>query len=118
MRHALLICALASGLAGARVAAAASDDENGVRVVVADTCTRVDRAQLSRLLNIEQRRDTDSNVEQARVSVVCEGDAVTLRVEERGDGSLPRARTLKAADVAGEVGARVLALAAIELLNA
>lgn len=118
MRHAVLICALASGLVGARAAAAAPGDDSGVRVVVADTCPRVDRAQLSRLLNIEQRRDAGSGVEQARVSVACEGDAVTLRVEERGDGSLPRARMLRAADVTGEVGARVLALAAIELLNA
>ena len=118
MRHAVPICALALGLVGARAAAAATGDDSGVRVAVADTCTRVDRAQLSRLLNIEQRRDADSGVEQARVSVACESDAVILRVEERGDGSPPRTRTLRAADVTGEVGARVLALAAIELLNA
>ena len=117
MRLAVLICALGLGLAGARTAAAATGDA-GVRVEVAEACTRVDRAQLGRLLNVEQRRDTDSGVEQARVHVSCEGEVVTLRVAERGDASLPRTRSLKASDVGGEVGARVLALAAIELLNA
>jgi hypothetical protein len=90
----------------------------GVEVEVAAACTRVDRAQLTRLLNIEQRRDASAGVQQARVSVTCDGDVVTLRVEERGDVSLPRTRTLSVADVTGEVGARVLSLSAIELLNA
>jgi hypothetical protein len=100
-------------LAAARPALAA-----GVEVEVADACTRVDRTQLTRLLNVEQRRDANAGVQQARVSVTCEGDVVTLRVEERGDVSLPRTRTLSVADVTGEVGARVLSLSAIELLNA
>lgn len=84
---------------------------------VADGCQSVDRAQLSRLLRIEQRRDASQGVQQARVSVSCDGAVVTLQVEERATGALPRTRSLAAADVAGEVGARVLALAAIELLN-
>lgn len=84
---------------------------------VADGCQGVDRAQLSRLLRIEQRRDASAGVQQARVSVSCDGAVVTLQVEERGNSALPRTRSLAAADVAGEVGARVLALAAIELLN-
>jgi hypothetical protein len=113
VRQRPLISALALGLAAARPAAAA-----GVEVEVADTCSRVDRAQLTRLLTIEQRRDASAGVQQARVSVTCEGDVVTLRVAERGGVSLPRTRTLSAADVAGDVGARVLALSAIELLNA
>jgi hypothetical protein len=69
------------------------------------------------LLRIEQRRDASAGVQQARVSVSCDGAVVTLQVEERGKSALPRTRSLAAADVAGEVGARVLALAAIELLN-
>lgn len=85
---------------------------------MAEECARVDRAQLSRLLNIEQRRDASSGVQQARVNVTCEGDVVTLRVEEKGDVSLPRTRTFAASDVAGDVGARVLSLSAVELLNA
>jgi hypothetical protein len=112
-----LLCApaLALGLMGARAVWAA---ENGVEVEVAEACTRVDRAQLSRLLNIEQRRDASALVRQARVSVTCEGDVVTLQVVAKADDSPPRIRTLAAADVAGEVGARVLSLSAIELLNA
>ena len=89
-----------------------------MRVDVAEACTHVDRAQLGRLLKVEQTRDTHSGVEQARVNVSCADDVVTLQVEERGEVSLPRTRSLKASDVGGEVGARVLALAAIELLNA
>ena len=116
MRQAVLIGALGLGLAGARTAAAAQSDA-GVKVEVAEVCTGVDRAQLTRLLNVEQRRDTDSGVERAKVSVSCEGQVVTLRVEERGAASLPRVRTLKASEVVGEVGARVLALSAIEMLN-
>lgn len=92
--------------------------ESGVEVDVAEGCAHVDRAQLSRLLNIEQRRDASAGVQQARVSVICEGDVVTLRVEEKGDVSLPRTRTFARADVTGDVGARVLSLSAIELLNA
>jgi hypothetical protein len=110
-----LTCALALAqlLASAALAAA----EPGVEVQVADGCEGVDRGQLSRLLRIEQRRDASASVQQARVSVSCDGAVVTLHVEERGAGALPRTRRLAAADVGGEVGARVLALAAIELLN-
>lgn len=115
MRLRLLTCALALALLDAH--AALSAPEPGVEVQVADACPGVDRAQLSRLLRIEQRRDASAGVQQARVSVSCDGALVTLQVEERGSGALPRTRSLAAADVAGEVGARVLALAAIELLN-
>jgi hypothetical protein len=104
------------GLAEARSVNAASAAA-GVEVEVADSCVHVDRAQLTRLLNIEQRRDADSDVQQALVSVTCEGDVVTLRVEGRGAAAAARSRTLAASDVAGEVGARVLSLAAIELLR-
>ncbi len=112
-----LLCALALGPVGARAAHAATHAES-VEVVVADTCGRVDRAQLARLLNVEERRDASAGVQQARVSVTCDGDIVRLQVEQRGEDALPRARVFAAADVAGEVGARVLALSAIELLNA
>jgi hypothetical protein len=116
VRQTVLIGALGLGLAGARVAAAATPD-TGVEVEVAEACTGIDRPQLTRLLNVEQRRDADSGVERAKVSVDCEGDVVTLRVEERGAMSLPRTRTFKASEVVGEVGARVLALTSIEMLN-
>lgn len=112
MRLRPLTCALALGLLSARSLLAA-----GVELEVAEQCKRVDRAQLRRLLEIEQQRDASAGVQQARVSVSCEGDLVRLRVEQRHDGSSPRARRFAAADVAGEVGARVLSLAAIELLN-
>ncbi len=108
---------MALGLAGTRAVLAAPRDES-VEVVVADACARVDRPQLTRLLNVEQRRDASAGVQQARVSLTCEGDIVRLQVERRGELSLPRARAFAAAEVAGEVGARVLALSAIELLNA
>ena len=111
-----LFCALALGSAGARAIAAPRNES--VEVVVADTCGRVDRSQLTRLLNVEERRDASAGVQQARVSVACEGAVVRLQVEQRGDDSPPRARLFAASDVAGEVGARVLALSVIELLNA
>ena len=117
MRFVPLLCALVLGLAAARVVEAAPPDDS-VEVSVADACGRVDRAQLARLLNVEERRDTSAGVQQARVSVTCEGGVVRLQVERRGEASLPRRRTFAASDVAGEVGARVLALSAIELLNA
>lgn len=115
MRLRPLTCALALASLDAHAALAAP--EPSVEVEVGDACSGVDRAQLSRLLHIEQRRDASAGVQQARVSVSCEGGVVTLQVQERGDTSLPRARTFAATDVAGEVGARVLALSAIELLN-
>jgi hypothetical protein len=115
VRLRLLTCALALALLDAHAALAAA--EPGVEVQVADGCQAVDRAQLSRLLRIEQRRDASAGVQQSRVSVSCDGAVVTLQVEERGAGALPRTRSLASVDVAGEVGARVLALAAIELLN-
>jgi hypothetical protein len=108
---------LASALALGFVSAAAFAAARGVEVEVADTCTRIDRAQLGRLLNIEQRRDRDSGVRETRVSVSCEGDVVTLRIEQRDESESPRVRTFAASDVSGEVGARVLSLAAIELLS-
>jgi hypothetical protein len=97
--------------------AARAATEPGVEVQVADGCQGIDRAQLSRLLRVEQGRDASAGVQQARVSVTCDGALVTLQVEQRGAGALPRTRSLAEADVSGEVGARVLALAAIELLN-
>lgn len=116
MRHRLLTCALASGLAAASVARA--EPESGVELHVADGCARVDRAQLARLLNVEQRRDVSDGVQQARVSVTCDRDVVTLEVEQKAGASLPRRRSFAAADVAGDIGARVLSLSAIELLDA
>lgn len=89
----------------------------GVELDVAEGCDRIDTAQLRRLLNVEQRRDTESGISEIRVSVVCQGRAVTLRVERRGGASTPRSRELGLSDVSGEVGARVLSLAAIELIN-
>ena len=89
----------------------------GVELDVASGCDRIDTAQLHRLLNVEQRRDNDSGISEIRVSVVCQGRAVTLRVERRGGDSEPRSRELGLSDVSGEVGARVLSLAAIELIN-
>lgn len=96
-------------MAGSRLAFAAE----GVGLEVGESCQRVDRAQLERLLNIEQRRDV--GVRRAHVGVRCEGDAVTLVVEAQGEQASPKLREFRADDVAGEVGARVLALAAIEL---
>lgn len=116
MRLRSLSGALGLSLASAH-AASAAPPAPGVQVDVAEACTKIDRAQLSRLLHIEQRRDAEASVREAHVSVTCVGDVVTLQVEQRGDAALPRARTFTVGDVAGEVGARVLALSAIELLN-
>jgi hypothetical protein len=99
------------------VANAAPGSERGVELEVAPSCDRVDRAQLGRLLNVEERRDSDSGVQKLKVSVSCQAQTATLRVERRDATSEPRVRELRLNDVAGEVGARVLSLAAIELLN-
>src|SRR5688572_15473417 len=71
--------------------------------------------QLTRLLEIETQRRSDAS--HARVAVDCRDDIVTLRVEVAGDGVLARSREFALRDVKGEVGARVLSLAAIELLD-
>lgn len=105
--------ACAFGYAGTLQAAGAQ----GVELSVAPSCERIDSAQLRRLLNVEERRDSDSSIREIRVSVSCQEGLATLRVERRDATSLPRLRELKAGDVAGEVGARVLSLAAIELMN-
>jgi hypothetical protein len=78
-------------------------------------CSGVDRTELARLLRIEQRQ-IGSELASAKVNVSCAGDSITLSVERRGE---PEARTRNFAprDVAGEIGARVLSLAAIELLK-
>lgn len=89
----------------------------GVELDVDDACADVDRAQLKRLLSIEQRRAADTDVRHARVSVSCDAELATLRVERRDDTAAPRTRSFALADVRGEIGARVLALAAIELLE-
>jgi hypothetical protein len=82
---------------------------------VATGCERVDVVQLARLLDIEGRRRAESR--KSRVEVSCVDGVVTLRVEVEGDTSLARSRDFAARDVAGEVGARVLSLAAVELLD-
>ena len=80
MRLRPLTCALA--LAQLLASAALAATEPGVEVQVADGCQGVDRAQLSRLLRLEQRRDASAGVQQARVSVSCDGAVVTLQVED------------------------------------
>jgi hypothetical protein len=87
-----------------------------VALAVGESCASVDRAELARLLRVEQRRETGSELARAAVAVTCEGAVVTLSVERQGD-SAARQRTFSPGDVAGEIGARVLSLAAIELLK-
>jgi len=98
-------------------AASAASATQSVVLDVADSCAAVDRAQLSRLLDIEQRREAEPALRTARVVIACDADVVTLRVEQRGDASRSGSRAFTSADVTGEIGARVLALAAIELLK-
>jgi hypothetical protein len=94
---------------------ASAESAGGVELSVAPACDRVDVRQLVRLLDIEAKRRTDAS--HARVAVDCPNDIVTLRVEVAGDGVLARAREFALRDVTGDVGARVLSLAAIELLD-
>lgn len=82
-----------------------------------EACGRVDRAQLSRLLDIEQRRAVDTDLRDARVRVTCAGELATLSVQSRVTGAPARTRSFATNDVRGDIGARVLALAAIELLK-
>lgn len=100
----MLVCS-AAGAAG------------GVELQIDEACVRVDRAQLARLLDIEQRRALDTDLRDARVRVTCVGDLATLSVESRVSSAPPRDRSFSVTDVRGEIGARVLALAAIELLK-
>jgi hypothetical protein len=111
VRTGLLNLALLGGLAVVRSASAAP-----VALEIGEECSNVDRGELTRLLRVEQRRDVASELSRARVRVSCEGDVVTLSVERRDDAGR-RERGFAAADVAGEIGARVLSLAAIELLK-
>lgn len=106
-----LILALASGSAAPHASAAPAT----VGLEVGETCSSVDRAQLARLLRVEQRQ-IGSELAFAKVSVRCEGEVVTLSVERREEAEA-RQRTFTPADVTGEIGARVLSLAAIELLK-
>jgi hypothetical protein len=78
-------------------------------------CGGVDRTELTRLLRIEQRQ-VGSELADAKVNVSCAGDTVTLSVLRR-DEPAARTRNFARRDVAGEIGARVLSLAAIELLR-
>jgi hypothetical protein len=94
----------------------ASGAPSAVALAVAETCTSVDRAELARLLRVEQRREVASELSRAAVAVTCASDVVTLSVERAGD-SAARTRTFSPSDVAGEIGARMLSLAAIELLK-
>jgi hypothetical protein len=80
---------------------------------VDDSCPNIDRAELARQLDIEQGRD--AGVQHARVSVRCEGEVALLSVETQGEPAQPRARKFLVSEVSGDVGARVLSLAAIEL---
>lgn len=117
MRIRLLTSAIACALGFAGAVQAEPGGGRGVELEVSSSCERVNRAQLGRLLNIEQRRDTDSVVRELRVSVACQEGRATLRVERRDGRALPRVRQFSDVDTAGEVGARVLSLAAIELLK-
>lgn len=110
MRLRPLTLALAVGL-GATHAGAAST----VALDVDTQCSGVDRSELARLLRIEQRQ-VGSELANAKVNVRCAGDTVTLSVERR-DEPEARTRDFTPRDVAGEIGARVLSLAAIELLK-
>jgi hypothetical protein len=88
-----------------------------VQIDVEEACALVDRAQLARLLDVEQRRAVDTELRDARVRVACNGELATLGVASRVAPSPSRERSFAVADVRGEIGARVLALAAIELLK-
>ncbi|HVY32141.1 MAG TPA: hypothetical protein VHB79_36645 [Polyangiaceae bacterium] len=112
MRPWPLILALASSL----TAASAVEAAPAVALAVGESCAGVDRTELARLLRVEQRREVGSELARAAVAVTCEGDVVTLSVERQGDNRA-RQRTFVPGDVAGEIGARVLSLAAIELLK-
>ncbi len=117
MRASALKSALGLGLVCAVVCprAAHAAEPSDLELEVASGCRRVDVAQLTRLLDIEARGRVETR--RSRVGVSCRDGVVTLRVEVEGDTSLARSRDFVARDVTGEVGARVLSLAAVELLD-
>lgn len=95
---------------------AANAEPGAVELTVDAACTRVDRSQLSRLLDIEQQRDPEADVRGARVDVHCSNGVAYLSVLHSAS-PVARERSFSLVDVRGEIGARVLALAAIELLK-
>lgn len=113
-RALIVVLALVVTYEPAASAAEAAASER-LELQVAPGCQRVDAAQLSRLLNIEAERD--ARTQGARISVTCEDGVASLRVARAGPPALERARSFGESDVAGEVGARVLSLAVVELLN-
>jgi hypothetical protein len=88
---------------------------DGPQLEVSSSCARVNEAQLRRLLGIEAQRDERAGA--AQVSVSCASGVASLRVRRSSDDQTAQARTFAENDVAGEVGARVLSLAVVELLN-
>lgn len=115
MQAPALIFALAGVLGGVQQVHAAEAAPAKLVLEVASSCEELDAAQLRRLLDVEVERDATS-LRGAEVSVSCEAGQASLRVARVGSAT-EGSRTFALADVAGEVGARVLALAAIELLN-
>ncbi len=95
--------------------ARAADGLAAPQLEVSPGCARVNEAQLRRLLGIEAQRDERAS--EARVSVSCESGVASLRVQRSSDDQTEQLRTFAESDVAGEVGARVLSLAVVELLN-
>jgi hypothetical protein len=108
-----LIIVPALVVVAARVARA--DAPARPQLEVSPSCARVDAAQLRRLLDIEAGRDERTG--QARVDVSCQAGMASLSVQRSGDAESERVRSFTERDVAGEIGARVLSLAVIELLN-
>lgn len=117
MRIAAFVTASVGVLLAVASARAAPVDAE-VAVDVAPGCERIDEAQLVRLLGVESSKVPTSQAS-VKVVVICTDGYATLRVEERRGAGLPapKQRRFAYADVVGEVGARVLALGAIELLN-
>lgn len=93
----------------------AADGLDGPQLEVSASCGRVNEAQLRRLLGIEARRDERAGA--AHVSVSCASGVASLRVQRSSNDQTEQVRTFAESDVAGEVGARVLSLAVVELLN-
>jgi hypothetical protein len=90
-----------------------------VAVEVAADCAAVDAGQLTRLLRVERLKTGVLEGVWLEVSVRCASDTASLRITRReADGAtVQRERAFRSRDVSGEVGARVLALAAVELLG-
>jgi hypothetical protein len=105
-----------SGISACSLTGSPASALDSVRVIV-DECEDFDRDSVQRLLRIEMadRLSRESLETVVDVAVLCRPAAVVIRVTNSKSTSIER--TLAPGEARGQVGARVVALKAVELLR-